>query len=401
MTVQGTLDALITINTGSSSVKAAVYDATRVEIPLCRISIEHVGVGAGVRVSDGDGLLIDERTLAGAGFEAAIKAVVRVAAAQGFAHPVAVGHRIVHGGPHHAGPQAVTPDLLSELRGLVPIDPEHLPQALAAIQTMQETFPEALHVAAFDTAFHRAMPRVAQLYGLPVDLADEGIVRYGFHGLSYESIVTQLRGLGDLPERVVVAHLGNGSSIAAIYRGRSTDTTMGFSPTSGLVMGTRSGDVDPSAVLYLLESRGLAPPAVRGMLNRESGLLGLSGMSSDMRALLEAAATNTRANLAVDVYCYVARKFVVSMAAAMGGLDGVVFTGGIGEHGAEVRRRICSQLGFLGISLDDERNQENAPVISSQSGMTVRVMHTDEEAVIARHTAEILSRENGPDHVRI
>jgi acetate kinase len=331
----------------------------------------------------------------------ALEDVASAIAGQGFQSPVGVGHRIVHGGPDYNRPQGVTPELLEALRRLVPIDPEHLPQALTGIETMQHAFPEAVQVATFDTAFHREMPTVARLYGVPPRLVDDGVLRYGFHGLSYESIVSQLRQAGEVPEKAVFAHLGNGSSMVAVTRGRSVDTTMGFSPTSGLIMGTRSGDIDPSAVLYLLESRGFSPGALRHLFNRESGLLGLSGTSSDMRDLLASASRDPRAALAVDLYCYVARKFVASMAAALGGLDLLVFTGGIGEYGAEVRRRICSDLGFLGISIDDDKNRMNGPVISQRGSVLVRVVHTDEEATIARHTAEILSGKDEGDHVHV
>lgn len=402
MTTRTVAESLITVNTGSSSVKAAVYDRARLDRSLLSVQVDRIhDADAALCISAPDGTVEERRTIADTGFEAALTEIANAAAGRGFDRPIAVGHRVVHGGRNHARPQTITTKLIAELRELVPVDPEHVPQALIGVETMRARFPEALQVACFDTAFHRDMPPVAQLYGLPYGLAEDGVLRYGFHGLSYESILIQLRVMGAIPEKLIVAHLGNGSSMAAVLEGRSVDTTMGFSPTSGLIMGTRSGDVDPSAVLYLQETRGMAPADLRRLLNRESGLLGMSGTSSDMRSLLETAADDPRAELAIELYCYAARRYVGSMAAALGGLDMLVFTGGIGEHGAEIRRRICSGLGFLGLSLDGERNAAHAPVISRPGSAVVRVMHTDEETVIARHTAEILKGKDETTHVHL
>jgi acetate kinase len=393
--------ALLTVNTGSSSVKAAVYDLVDLKRPLQRIDVDRVGAGnSTLRVTSPDGSEVLQRRVSASGFEGALLDVARQIGDLGHEPPAAVGHRVVHGGPHHSSPQLVTNSLLVELRNLTTIDPQHLPQAVIAIETASRVFPGAVEVACFDTAFHRDMPHVAQVYALPLALEQQGVLRYGFHGLSYESIVAQLRDLDALPRRMVVAHLGNGSSMAAIVDGRSVDTTMGLTPTGGLVMGTRCGDLDPGVVLYLMQSRGMDASALSDLFNRGSGLLGLSETSSDMRDLLAAEGTDKRAALAIEVYCYVARKFVAAMAAAMGGLDCVVFTGGIGEHGTEIRRRICNGLEFLGVTLDAGLNSASAAVISPPGSLPVRVMRTDEDATIARHTARILAeKERGNVHV--
>lgn len=394
-------DLLLTLNTGSSSIKAAVYNAESPGRPLEHIVVDRIGEGSPhLLVSGPDGAVLAESSLPDQGFEAALRETIRRAEGVTAGPPRAIGHRVVHGGPRFTRAQLVTADLLDELRRLVPVDPQHLPQAIGAMETAAGLFPWATHVACFDTAFHRTMPQVSQLYGLPYHLAEEGVVRYGFHGLSYESIVSQLRNMGELPPRLIVAHLGNGSSMTAIREGRSVDTTMGFSPTSGLLMGTRSGDLDPSVLLYLQRAHGMNADAMSRLVNKDSGLLGVSGESSDMRDLLALEATRPRAALAVDMYCYVARKFMAALIAALAGVDLVVFTGGIGEYGAAIRRRICSGLGFLGIELDDERNDANAPVVSKASRVTVRVMRTDEDSMIARHTAWVLKEKDG-NHVHI
>ncbi len=269
-----------------------------------------------------------------------------------------------------------------------------MPQALDAIRTVGEAYPHLPQVACFDTAFHRHMPPVARRYALPRAYADAGVIRYGFHGLSYEYIMQAL-GAADRAAadgRVIVAHLGNGASMAAVRGGIGIETTMGFTPTGGLVMGTRSGDLDPSVVLYLLRARGLAPDDASALLNKESGMRGVSGTSGDMRDLLEKKSTDPRAAEAVDLFCYQAKKSLGALAAALGGVETLVFTGGIGEHAAPVRERICANLDFLGIRLDPARNAAHAPIISPDDApVTVRVMPTDEDLMIARHTAHLLA----------
>jgi acetate kinase len=391
---------LLTINTGSSSLKAALYrlrgDGT--ETPELRAEASRIGGrGGGMRLADGHGVILDEHRDDLPDHAAALDALLgrlrdRKLDGDDLA---AVGHRIVHGGIRHREPQRVVPRVVADLRAMVPIDPNHLPQAIAAIEAVGRTYPAVPQVACFDTAFHSWMPRVARLYPLPGQLAEEGIIRYGFHGLSYEYVMVELRRLE--PEaaagRVVVAHLGNGASMTAVRDGVGIDTTMGFTPTGGLVMGTRSGDLDPSVPLYLLEERGLTPTEVSDLLNKQAGLLGVSGTSADMRDLLDREPDDTRAAEAVALFCYQAKKFLGALAAALGGLDALVFTGGIGEHAAPVRERVCEGLEFLGIRLDTDRNAAHAPVISrDDASVCVRVVPTDEDLMVARHTRRLIEK---------
>jgi acetate kinase len=394
-------DLLLTINTGSSSIKAAVYRRAEPDTPLRRIGVDRVGSPeTALRLADGQGKVLHQEQLPGRNFEDALVEVARKIQRESLGEPAGIGHRVVHGGSEYSSPVEVTPAVIRSLRELIAIDPQHVPQAIMAIDTMTREFPGVTQVACFDTAFHRDMPGVAQLYGLPYALFEEGILRYGFHGLSYESIVRQLRHRMLLPQKLVVAHLGNGSSMAAILAGHSLDTTMGFTPTGGLVMGTRSGDLDPGVLVYLLESRHLDAKKLSALVNREAGLLGLSGLSSDVRDLVSAASRNERAALAIDVYCYVARKHAAAMAAALNGVEALVFTGGIGEHSAEIRARICSGLGFLGIELDGPRNAAGADLVSREGRVPVMVMRTDEDGMIALHTAQILDGKDA-EHVHL
>lgn len=305
----------------------------------------------------------------------------------------AVGHRIVHGGNHYSEPQRVTPDLIAILQGLVPLAPDHLPQAVQAIQAAGRAYPDLPQVACFDTAFHRHMPRTAQRYPLPRHLGDAGVIRYGFHGLSYESIMHQLRAVApaEAEGRGLIAHLGNGASMAAVRGSIGIDTTMGFTPAGGLMMGTRAGDLDPGVLVYLLVDRGMTPAALHELVNRQAGLLGVSGASADMRDLLARESTDAQAAEAIALFCYQARKYLGALVAALGGLDTLVFTGGIGEHAAAVRLRICAGLEFLGIRVEPRGNDAHTPVISpAGSAVTVRVMHTDEDCIIARHTKRVI-----------
>jgi acetate kinase len=303
-------------------------------------------------------------------------------------HPDAVGHRLVHGGPHHAVPERVTDALFNELRSLIPFAPLHLPDEIAGIEAVSSNFPKLPQVACFDTAFHRSMPEVAQRFALPLALRDEGIRRYGFHGISYEYI---MRTLGaNPPARIVIAHLGNGASMAAVKNGNPLDTTMGFTPAGGIMMGTRSGDLDPGIILYLLNEKHLDAHQLAELVNHQSGLLGVSGIS-DMRMLLERRDTAPEAALAVQMFCYQLRKQIGAFTAALGGLDLLVFTGGIGEKAAPVRWETCSGLEHLGIKLERERNDANADTISADNGRClVRVIPTNEDLMIARHTYDLV-----------
>jgi acetate kinase len=300
----------------------------------------------------------------------------------------AAGHRIVHGGPKHLQPARVDDSLIASLKEAIPFAPLHLPGELALIEAVGRELAALPQVACFDTAFHARMPLVAQRLPLPSSLWDSGVHRYGFHGLSYESIV---RTLGPLVSgRVVVAHLGNGASMVALSDGQPLETTMGFTPSAGLVMGTRPGDLDPGVVVYLARSRGMDASALEDLITRHSGLLALSETTSDMQSLLAARASDPRAELAVAIFCYSARKWIGALSAVLGGLDTLVFTGGIGEHAAPVREEICRELSYLGIDLDPDRNSRSESIVTVDgSRCTVRVIATDEERVVARHTAEL------------
>jgi acetate kinase len=308
---------------------------------------------------------------------------------------VAIGHRVVHGGPRFSAPERLTPSLIRVLRLLGALDPDHLPAELYGIRAGKRRFPDALQVACFDTAFHRTMPEVAQRYALPRRWETEGVIRYGFHGLSCEYVVQALAGRdarGRLPPRLIVAHLGNGCSMTAIRNGRSVETTMGFTPTGGLIMSTRPGDLDPEVVLYLARRLRKSPAQLSRYLNRKAGLLGISGSSSDMRVLERQARRNPRAREAVDLFCYQAGKALGSLTAVLGGLDALVFTGGIGENDSRVRQRIGEFGRHLGIRIDPQRNASNRPVISTgASSVMVRIIPTDEERVIAAHTWRLWS----------
>jgi acetate kinase len=301
--------------------------------------------------------------------------------------PDAAGHRLVHGGAHHIAPELITLAVTKELQRLIPFAPLHLPGEIEGIEVTAARYPDLPQVACFDTAFHRQMPEVAQRFALPRALWDEGIRRFGFHGISFEYI---MQALGDAaPSRIIIAHLGNGASMAAIRDGRPLDTTMGFTPAGGFMMGTRSGDLDPGILLYLLKEKHYDAESLERLINHQAGLLGVSGISSDMKVLLEKAEPN--AAQAVEMFCYQVRKSIGALAAALGGLDLLVFTAGIGERAAPVRWEVCCGLKYMGIGLDRERNSEHADVIStSDSRCIVRVIPTNEDLMIARHTCRVV-----------
>ncbi|MHB1942758.1 MAG: acetate/propionate family kinase [Acidiferrobacteraceae bacterium] len=395
---------ILTLNSGSSSLKAALYRMDAGEERLLSAGVERIGVaGSRMRMEDagGDTLLDQEAALTD--HDAALRALFDGLRHHGFDRDLtAIGFRIVYGGSRFSTPQRVTPDLVTALREMTPLDPDHLPQACASLETTGRRYPDLPRVACFDTAFHRHMPRVAQHYALPRRFTEAGIQRFGFHGLSYESIVQALRVLDPaaVEGRVVIAHLGSGASMAAVRGGLSIDTSMGFTPLSGLMMGTRCGDLDPGIVLYLLQAQGMSPAAVNELLNRQSGLLGVSEVSADMRDLLGCEGTDPRAAEAIARFCYQARKYIGAYAAALGGLDTLVFTAGIGERAATIRARICSGIEYLGVLLDEARNAGHAPVISRDGApVTVRVIATDEDLMIARHTRCLIEPKEGADHV--
>jgi acetate kinase len=390
---------ILTINSGSSSLKVAMYHMGRSETLVLSGSIERIGLRASLfHIQDADGETLIQDHLDLPDHDAALKTLFQWLQEHAPGQDLdAVGHRVVHGGAQYNQPHLITPELVATLRELVPLAPDHLPHELKAIEAVSRSYPALKQVACFDTAFHRPMPQVAQIYALPRHFWHEGVMRYGFHGLSYEYIMQELRreaGPEVASGRVVIAHLGNGASMAAVLGGKSVDTTMGLTPTGGLVMSTRSGDLDPGVILYLLEEKGMRPSTLNDLLNQHAGLLGVSGTTSDMKDLLSQEAQNSHAADAVDLFCYQAKKYLGALAATLGGLDTLIFTGGIGENAAPVRWRICQDMEFLGIRLDASRNDANAPIISrSDSPASVRVMRTDEELMIARHTFTLASRQ--------
>ncbi|MBI3545672.1 MAG: acetate/propionate family kinase [Gammaproteobacteria bacterium] len=306
----------------------------------------------------------------------------------------AVGHRVVNGGAHYHEPQRVTPELLGALRGISAYAPEHLPAEIGVIDLFHQRVPDLAQIVCFDTAFHRAMPRVAKILPIPRRLQAQGVERYGFHGLSYAFLMdelTRVAGEKAAHGKVVLAHLGNGASLAAVHGGKSIDTSMGFTPAAGVPMGTRSGDLDPGLVWYLAQTEHMTAEQFHHMVNHESGLLGVSETSSDLRDLLAHEVGDMRAAEAVALFCYQIKKCIGALAAALGGLDTLVFAGGIGENAAVIRARICAGLEFLGIEIEENRNATNAGVISTHgSSATVRVMRTDEEAMIAKSVYRVL-----------
>jgi acetate kinase len=386
---------VLTINGGSSSIKFALY---RIGQPLqrgLRGKIDRIGSGgATLTLSEPNEDKKDSREVDAADYKSAAKFLIRWLEEQtDFASVQAVGHRVVHG-MQHTAPELVTPELLEELHRITPFDPEHLPGEIELIEAFRQRHPNLPQAACFDTAFHRDMPRVAKLLAIPRHYELKGVQRYGFHGLSYAYLLQELARLGDpaaTKGRVILAHLGNGASIAAVRDGRSIDTSMGFTPTSGLPMSTRSGDLDPGLVSYLARTEKMTAPQFQKMVTHESGLLGVSEISSDMRDLLAQENTDARAAEAIALFCYQAKKWIGAFAAALGGLDTLVFSGGIGESAPLIRERICDGLGFLGIELSPTRNAENEALISKDGARaTVRVIRTDEELMIAKSVSRLL-----------
>jgi acetate kinase len=310
----------------------------------------------------------------------------------------AVGHRVVHGGPKYYKPQRITAEMVTQLKQLSPFDPDHMPEEILLTEAFHRRFPDLPQVACFDTAFHHDMPRVAQLLPIPRRYEAQGVRRYGFHGLSYAFLMEELARFGDpaaTTGRVILAHLGNGASLAAVRNGKSVDTSMCFTPTAGVPMSTRSGDLDPGLVWYLMRTENMSAKQFNEMVNFHSGLLGVSETSSDMRDLLDREAQDERAAEAVALFCYQVKKWIGAFTAALGGLDTLVFAGGIGENAPTVRARICDGLGFLGIELEAKRNAANEGVISvAASRAEVRVIRTDEERMIAKTVCRLLGLGN-------
>ncbi len=389
--------ALLTVNAGSSSVKWALF---RVAAPPVRIEaghIERIGLPDGIVTVTDPATRRQERRVAQVPShgEAARLLIEHLTESGKGVGIQAIGHRVVHGGTRYADPEVVSAEMIDELRRLSPYDPEHLPAELALIEALVGQYPRAPQVACFDTGFHQHLPPVARLMAIPRRYEKQGVRRYGFHGLSYAYLMEELErvaGQEAARGRVILAHLGNGASMAAVQNGVSIDTSMSFTPTSGLPMSTRSGDLDPGLVSYLARTEGLTADQFHHMVNAQSGLLGISELSPDLRDLLAQEGRDARAADAVALFCYHGKKYLGAYAAALGGVEQLVFSGGIGEHSAVVRARMCEGLEFLGIHLDRALNDANAPIISrQQSRVTVRVIRTDEESQIARSLCRVLT----------
>ncbi len=388
---------VLVINTGSSSIKFAAYEPDGGGNFILRHKgvVEEIGRDPFFTIKDGEGNILDRGAL-----EAGVKShdecfgwlegkLGEIIPEGG---PSAVGHRVVHGGTHYTGPAMIDEGVIAKLSELEPLAPLHQPYNVSGIRALMKTYPGVPNVACFDTSFHRTQPRLAQMFGLSLEYYESGVVRYGFHGLSYEYVLSRLREIS--PEtasgRVVTAHLGAGASLCATLAGKSVATTMGFTALDGLPMGTRSGGIDPGVILYLQNEKGMTAGEVESLLYKKSGLLGISGLSSDMRDLEASDAPGAR--LAIDYFAYRAVREAGSLAAALGGLDALVFTAGIGENSALVREKICAGLSWLGIELDVEANSRN-DIVVTKSGSTVRVyvIPTNEELVIAVETTNTVS----------
>lgn len=387
---------ILTLNAGSSSLKFALFQVGKSLVRTQAGHIDRIGLSnTAMRVTDVASQRTEHWAIQGEDHAACARPVrAWLERHQPLSALSAVGHRIVHGGMRYSAPQWVSADVLAELWHFSPFDPEHLPAEIGLVEALARQYPALPQVVCFDTAFHRDMPRVAQMLPIPRRYDAMGLQRYGFHGLSYAYLLDELArvaGQEAAQGRLVLAHLGNGASLAAVHHARSLDTTMGFTPTSGLPMSTRSGDLDPGVAAYLYRQESMNPEEFYDMVNTRAGLLGVSESSPDLRDLLAQEPNDGRAAEAVALFCYQAKKGIGAFAAALGGLDTVVFSGGIGEHAAVIRRRICEGLGFLGIELEATRNEAHAPVITTEdSRVTVRVIRTDEELQIAQEVWRLL-----------
>ena len=382
---------ILALNSGSSSLKFAVYefDGARERL-LLRGEAENIGAPSGhlwLRTADGSSIVDQLRPISD--HQTAVQIALDELKKGKYPSPAAIGHRVVNGGRLSA-PQKITPQILTDLRNLVPLAPLHLPAEIKIMEAVASQAPQIPQVACFDTAFHRRLPELAQRFPLPRKLFDEGLRRYGFHGLSYEYVLQEL-GSAAKGQGLVIAHLGNGCSLAAVRDGSPVDTSMGLTPTGGVMMGTRTGDLDPGILIYLLREKGYDAARLERLVDAESGLLGVSDLTSDMKTLLAKRDSDARAAEAVAMFCRSIRKEIGAFAAVLGGLDILVFTGGIGERAPAVREEICRDLGHLGVRLDPVRNNAEEDIISAaQSACLVRVVATNEELMIARHTRGVI-----------
>ncbi|HEY0297619.1 MAG TPA: acetate/propionate family kinase [Arachidicoccus sp.] len=387
---------ILTINAGSSSIKIAVYDMKN-DKPVIKLSakIEHIGT------VDGEIIIKENSTQSKYGantksFHAATKSLIEWLEKQcWFLSVIAVGHRIVHG-MRHTSAEVITDDLLSELESIIDYDPDHLPSEIEIVKIFRLQHPQLLQIACFDTAFHTSIPAVAKTFAIPKSYSQQGIQRYGFHGISYSYLMKELHTQSAtlFSARVILAHLGNGASLAAVKEGKCIDTSMGFTPAGGIVMSSRSGDIDPGIAWFLMR-KGMNAKDFNHLINHQSGLLGISGISSDMQQLLKQEQISKDAALAVEIFCYQIKKYIGAYSAALNGLDVLVFSGGIGENAAEIRVRICEGLAYLGVEINEEKNANNEREISTdESRVKVYVIATNEELMIAATTSELYKEYN-------
>ena len=391
-------ERIAVINAGSSSIKFALFEGEEEQL-LFRGQIENIGVAPKLTAEDPDGKKVVENEWQAAELDhgKATRVILETAIGLlGGKHVAGVGHRVVHGGTKFTEPTVVTRNVIASLKELCPLAPLHQPHNLAAIEAIQSAAPHIPQVACFDTAFHQSQPHIAQAFALPRELTEGGIRRYGFHGLSYEFVSSRLRTVAPehADKKIIIAHLGNGASICAIDKGRSVATTMGFTAVEGLVMGTRCGSIDPGVLIYLMDERGLDARGLESLVYKKSGLLGVSGISSDMRTLRQS--DDPKAREAIDLFVYRIVREIGSLAAALGGIDGLVFTGGIGQRDILTRREVIAGCTWLGASIDEDANSAGeARIDDDYSKFPIWVLPTDEERVIARHTAALLERKPG------
>ena len=391
----GKEECILSINGGSSSIKFSLYKIREPLEQLFNGEIENIGTKkAKLHFNNTVDQQKNNIDFEASNHEQAANNLIDWLEKQKhFASVKAIGHRIVHG-MKHTKPELISDDLLSELKKISAFDPEHLPEEIKLIEIFSKRYPSLKQVACFDTSFHTSMPTVAKLLSIPRRFYEKGIQRYGFHGLSFAYLLEELKRVaGDdtAKGKIILAHLGNGASLAAVKDGKSIDTSMGFTPTSGLPMGTRTGDLDPGVAWYLMQFEKLGPKQFSHLVNHESGLLGISETNADMRELMKIEDTDNRANEAIELFCYQTKKWIGSFAAALGGLDVLVFSGGIGEHSPEVRSKICDNLEFLGIELDEIKNMNNEGIISTEtSRVPVHVIKTNEEFMIAKLVCDVL-----------
>ncbi|MBA3829321.1 MAG: acetate/propionate family kinase [Taibaiella sp.] len=387
--------SILSINGGSSSIKFAIHKIEQSLIQLLSGEIENIGT-ENTKLNFNNFNTHQKSTIdiKAVSYTNASTFLVDWLEKQGFDPVRAIGHRIVHG-MKHTEPERITPELIDELKNISAYDPEHLPQEIKLIELFSTRFPAIPQIACFDTSFHTSMPVIAKLLAIPRRYYSMGIQRYGFHGLSYSYLMEELKRITSdkvAKGRIILAHLGSGASLAAVKDGKSMDTSMGFTPTSGLMMGTRAGDLDPGVAWYLMKSEKLDPKQFNDLINYQSGMLGISEVSSDMQELIRNQGKDNRVGEAIELFCYQIKKWIGSFATVLGGLDTLIFSGGIGENSPEVRGRVCEGMKFLGIELDQARNLKNESIISSEmSNVCVRVIKTNEELMMARLVCDILN----------